>query len=63
MDDEDCDFDGEACGVCGESLEEDADTMACDGCDQGFHLACLGLRAIPVKEWLCFDCMEGSQAG
>jgi hypothetical protein len=31
--------------------------IACDGgCGRAFHLHCVGLRTVPVADWICGDC-------
>ncbi|WOK95214.1 methyl-CpG-binding domain-containing protein 9 [Canna indica] len=61
------DFPGEAglgvlllpCGVCGHP-ETRAGTVVCDGCERGFHVACVRSRlrhpAAAVDDWLCHEC-------
>ena len=45
-----------ACSVCNRS-DDDANMLICDGCSEGYHLKCLGLKAIPqTAEWYCADC-------
>jgi hypothetical protein len=44
------------CSVCNRS-DDDANMLICDGCSEGYHLTCLGLKAIPdTAEWYCTDC-------
>ena len=51
---------GATCGSCGrgENVRAAGRTLiACDGgCDRVFHLRCVGLRAVPVADWICGDC-------
>jgi hypothetical protein len=56
--------DDTACEVC-ESAEEAASMLLCDGCDNGYHLACLQppLAAVPEGEWRCPDCRSEGAAG
>jgi hypothetical protein len=35
--------------------------LICDGCEQGYHIACIGLAAIPTDDWFCQIC-KPSQA-
>ncbi|CAI0455946.1 unnamed protein product [Linum tenue] len=53
-----------ACGTCG-GPEAQGHVVVCDGCERGFHLACLemrgggGLDAAGSSEWLCAECLGG----
>ena len=38
------------------SADEGDVLLLCDGCDQGAHLRCCGLKTVPRGEWLCADC-------
>ena len=39
------------------SEEDEANMLVCDGCNEGFHLQCVGLQEIPsTEEWYCCDC-------
>ncbi|KAK7206142.1 PLU-1-like protein-domain-containing protein [Myxozyma melibiosi] len=52
---------GENCEVCGRG--DDAATMLlCDGCDNGYHMACLkpALKALPDYDWYCDKCLVGT---
>ena len=40
------------CSVCFGAGE----LMCCDGCPQGFHPRCVGMRAVPDGRWLCPSC-------
>ncbi|KAI9907473.1 hypothetical protein PsorP6_016449 [Peronosclerospora sorghi] len=43
------DVDCSVCGVGGELL-------CCDGCPRAFHVACVGMAAIPASAWFCHEC-------
>ena len=44
------------CSVCN-MADNDAEMLICDGCGEGFHIQCVGLKAIPdTEEWYCSDC-------
>ncbi|KAL5974479.1 hypothetical protein ACLOJK_031144 [Asimina triloba] len=48
------------CGLCGRP-ESRCQTLVCDGCDRGFHLSCIGLRARQVSkidDWVCRECAQ-----
>ncbi len=47
------------CQECGESTDE-ATLLLCDGCDLGYHLACLRprLTAVPDDDWYCLDVLH-----
>ena len=46
-----------ACIACG-SAEQPESMLICDSCQQGFHLSCFGLAAIPEEdEWVCGGCI------
>ena len=47
----------EKCEVCGRK-EGGATMLLCDGCDHGYHLACLtpALAEVPDGEWFCPVC-------
>ncbi|CAL1391877.1 unnamed protein product [Linum trigynum] len=53
-----------ACGTCG-GPEAQGHVVVCDGCERGFHLACVemrggcGLDAAGSSEWLCAECLGG----
>ncbi|EER04439.1 gag/pol/env polyprotein, putative [Perkinsus marinus ATCC 50983] len=48
------------CPLC-QDLRDDMVMVACDGCNQWFHISCLGLSedsdAILADEWFCQDCL------
>nr|CAB3265881.1 protein SCAF11 [Phallusia mammillata] len=46
-----------SCEVCGQGDREDT-LLLCDGCDMGYHCACLqpALDAVPADEWFCPNC-------
>jgi hypothetical protein len=45
-----------ACSVCQRS-DDDANMLICDGCSEGYHVQCAGLKAVPtMAEWYCSDC-------
>ncbi|XP_068641626.1 methyl-CpG-binding domain-containing protein 9-like [Aristolochia californica] len=54
-----------ACGLCGRP-ESKGGTMVCDGCERGFHLSCMKMRArqvVAVDDWVCVDCiLAGAQS-
>ena len=33
--------------------------LLCDGCDRGFHTACVGLAGVPAGDWFCTACAGG----
>ncbi|KAJ3207944.1 PHD and RING finger domain-containing protein 1 [Dinochytrium kinnereticum] len=45
------------CIICSSSGQEEA-MLLCDACDQGYHLFCVGLDAIPIGDWFCFMCAD-----
>lgn len=49
--------DDEACQVCGRT-DGEATMLICDGCNEGYHLACLQppLSAVPAGVWVCPNC-------
>ncbi|KAI8907132.1 hypothetical protein BC831DRAFT_555277 [Entophlyctis helioformis] len=53
--DEGIEWDVTECVVCHQSNNEDS-MLLCDGCDGGWHLACIGLQRIPEDDWFCPDC-------
>jgi remodeling and spacing factor 1 len=61
--DEDDDDDEEEeeiqCVVC-DSPRDAQHMLLCDGCDDGYHMACLHppLEAIPEGDWFCEECLE-----
>jgi len=32
--------------------------LICDGCDATCHLKCAGLKAVPVGDWFCVECLD-----
>ncbi|KAI3643768.1 hypothetical protein MP228_009932 [Amoeboaphelidium protococcarum] len=56
------------CSLCKQSPLNDPDSseadreldassiLLCDGCDQGFHLQCLGLKKMPQSSYICHSC-------
>jgi hypothetical protein len=46
------------CVTCGQSDREES-MLLCDGCDAGYHMACLTppLTNVPSGEWFCIDCV------
>ncbi|GAB2276541.1 hypothetical protein Dimus_011260 [Dionaea muscipula] len=49
------------CGACGKP-EVRGHVVVCDGCEQGFHLGCAGMRgrqAASLEEWVCGECLSG----
>ena len=46
------------CEVCGapDDEKDGLPMLLCDGCDRGFHMACVGLRREPASEWFCDEC-------
>ena len=50
------------CSIC-HRVDEDDTMLICDGCDGGFHMACLGmLGSIPAGDWFCSDCRQLARA-
>ena len=49
------------CAWCGDGSGESAFVL-CDGCPNGGHLACLGLRGVPKNRWVCAVCADGARA-
>ena len=49
------------CQVCG-SGDDEASTLLCDGCDDGYHLACLRppLALVPEEDWFCPGCVAAA---
>lgn len=45
------------CQVCGRADNEET-MLLCDGCDLGYHMACLTppLEEVPIDQWLCPNC-------
>lgn len=60
-DDSDVDSDVEnmACVEC-DSKSQAHSMLLCDGCDDGYHMACIDppLKVIPEGEWYCTECLE-----
>ena len=56
--DGDSDNDAE-CQVCA-SADDAASMLLCDGCDEGYHMACLRprLTALPAGSWHCPRCVK-----
>uniref|UniRef100_F6PH84 Zinc finger protein n=1 Tax=Ciona intestinalis TaxID=7719 RepID=F6PH84_CIOIN len=52
------------CQVCG-SGENEETLLLCDGCDLGYHCACLNppLEQVPSDEWFCINCRPSHAAG
>ena len=48
------------CAWCGDTSGESAFVL-CDGCPNGGHLACLGLRGVPKNAWFCAVCADGGE--
>ena len=48
------------CAWCGDGSGESAFVL-CDGCPNGGHLACLGLRGVPKNRWFCAVCADGGE--
>jgi len=41
------------------SSREDEEMVACDSCDEWFHISCLGLKRVPKsKNWFCKECKK-----
>ena len=57
--DEEDEEDDAACEVCG-SAARAASMLLCDGCDEGYHMACLRprLTALPAGSWHCPRCVK-----
>jgi len=60
-DDDDDAMSHDECCLCGNGGE----LLVCDGgdhgtgCRKGFHVACVGLDAVPEGDWICSACAEG----
>mmetsp|Transcript_5803 Transcript_5803/g.14747 ORF Transcript_5803/g.14747 Transcript_5803/m.14747 type:complete len:423 (-) Transcript_5803:484-1752(-) len=54
-------YDGLCCALCS-SGEHDESILLCDGCDAGFHMACLTppLLQVPSGDWFCSFCTSHS---
>ncbi|KAK9460823.1 PLU-1-like protein-domain-containing protein [Lipomyces oligophaga] len=52
---------GENCEVCGRG-DDAASMLLCDGCDNGYHMACLKpqLKSLPDYDWYCDKCLVGT---
>ncbi|KAK9467189.1 JmjC domain, hydroxylase-domain-containing protein [Lipomyces arxii] len=52
---------GENCEVCGRG-DNASSMLLCDGCDTGYHMACLTppLRSVPDYDWYCDKCLVGT---
>jgi len=48
------------CAWCGDAADEGLFVL-CDGCPNGGHLNCLGLRQVPKKSWWCAVCADGGE--
>ena len=48
------------CAWCGELTDEGLFVL-CDGCPNGGHLSCLGLRSVPKNAWWCAVCADGGE--
>eukprot|EP00624_Nannochloropsis_granulata_P001633 evm.model.NODE_18033_length_94466_cov_20.978998.21 len=46
-----------ACQACG-GVEDPHRILLCDGCDGEWHLACVGLKRVPRKDWFCRACAK-----
>jgi transposase InsO family protein len=51
-----------ACRVCGRP-DDEATMLMCDGCNEGLHMHCIGLTAIPAGRWLCPSCVAQGLTG
>ncbi|CAL0317266.1 unnamed protein product [Lupinus luteus] len=49
------------CAACGKHGCCGVHAIVCDGCDRGFHVACVGAHGDGrrIDEWLCADCVAG----
>ena len=68
------DYDDALCAVCGQGAPHEGSrggggrhsligVIACDGgCGRAFHLGCVGLRAVPVADWVCGECSAAPTA-
>ncbi|XP_041980354.1 PHD and RING finger domain-containing protein 1 [Aricia agestis] len=47
------------CEIC-HSPESEETILLCDGCDLGYHMACLTppLTTVPIEQWFCPNCAE-----
>lgn len=52
------------CAICGDGdYEDDNLIVICEGCEQGVHIKCYGIPAVPEGAWLCDMCQVlGPQA-
>lgn len=40
------------------SLDNDSELVICEGsCNRPFHLICVGLKEVPLNDWMCADCV------
>jgi histone demethylase JARID1 len=46
-----------ACELCGDT-EDDGNMLLCDGCDNGYHMRCMGWKRkrAPKGAWYCDEC-------
>jgi hypothetical protein len=51
----------EECVDCG-IASNPAELLLCDGCDSLHHVHCVGLSAVPARDWFCRDCTAILQA-
>ena len=43
------------CTVC-QSGDDERNLLLCDGCDEGYHVSCVGLQRVPRGRWHCPSC-------
>merc|ERR1712227_862182 len=50
------------CMICQDPADEDK-MLFCDLCDRGYHIYCVGLKAIPSGRWHCSECSYCQSCG
>lgn len=52
------------CPVCCKEYDQSQNMIGCDGCDDWYHWACVGIKEDPPEEesWFCFRCIERQKA-
>jgi len=43
------------CTIC-QSGDDERNLLLCDGCDEGYHVSCVGLQRVPRGRWHCPSC-------
>jgi hypothetical protein len=59
--DMDTDDDDPPCMECG-GMEDEDSFVLCDGCPNGGHFYCMGIKKIPKGNWECVVCVGGKKA-